>query len=60
MGCKKHPNYKGKQKPRPSKKYPEGCPDCWLVYALMNGLKNKQIGDFYNVVLHEPKSKKEN
>jgi len=30
--CKKHPKYEGKNPPRKTKKYPEGCPKCWRIY----------------------------
>lgn len=32
MKCKAHKSYPGINPPRRSKNYPDGCPDCWVVF----------------------------
>lgn len=36
MKCKKHPQYKAVHEPRPTKRYPNGCDDCWKIYNRLN------------------------
>lgn len=38
--CVKHPGYKAKGRPRPSKRYPDGCGTCWTIYNLRSALRD--------------------
>lgn len=33
LRCSDHPKYKAVNTPRKTKKYPDGCPACWWVWA---------------------------
>ena len=62
MACKERPKYRGEGKPLCTNKYPDGCPDCWFIYAFVNSVKQGCIGEFDGgAILHEaPKLNKEN
>lgn len=36
--CRYHPRYSGKRKPYRTKRFPEGCSECWDAYNRLNAL----------------------
>lgn len=39
MKCKIHPTYKAIRSPKRTKKFPEGCKECFIIF------KNKKLSD---------------
>lgn len=37
--CKKHPQYKAIHKPVRTRRHPDGCPQCWLIYMKAQGIR---------------------
>jgi hypothetical protein len=36
MRCKEHKKYKAIYEPRKTERYPDGCPECWKIWAAKN------------------------
>lgn len=57
--CKKHPGYLYKQKPRKTKAYPKGCPDCWKLWNEATALvaAKAETGQFQKGEVANPSGK---